>query len=136
MGTSRQTEAEQPTTEQPSQHDSTLAKALAPEEVQRGDYIALLNEVAEVPSYFWCRDTALLAPDDLVRLRFIPTGSGEPLKVKSVCLPFVLVKHPCGQERPLDLRKYRVARLSKRYAVRAWKAQKKATSSSADTLLR
>lgn len=123
MASSRQTEIEADSVAEPSACGSTLAKALAPEEVRPGQFVTLLQEIAEVPSYFWCRDSALVAPEEMVRVRFIPSASGEPLKVMSVCLPFVLVKNPAGHERPLDLRKYRLARLSKRYAKRAWKTK-------------
>ena len=125
MELSRQTEAAAESTEQPSPKSSTLAKTLAPEEVRPGEFVTLLREYAEVPSFYWCRDNTLLAPEEPVRIRLIPTTCGEPLKVKAVCLPFVLVKHPSGAERSLDLRKCRVARLANRYASVAWKAYKK-----------
>jgi hypothetical protein len=134
MASSRQTSGKVTIDEESSRQDSALARALAPEEVRAGDYVTLLHEVAEVPSYFWCRDSALLAPEEIVRIRFIPQSCGTPLKVRSICLPFVLVKHPTGEQRPLDLRKHRVARLTKRYALRAWKAYKKVPAPSVTTI--
>jgi hypothetical protein len=126
MQSSRTTDTEAESTDQPSDKSSTLAKALAPEEVRRGEFVTLLHEYAEVPTFFWCCDNTLLPPEEPVRIRFIPTTCGVPLKVKSVCLPFVFVKHPTGEERSLDLRKCRVARLAKRHALRAWRGYKKA----------
>lgn len=112
-------------TDQPSHADSTLAKALAPEEIRPGDYVTLLDEIAELPSFFWCADAATLPYDEPVRIRFRPQGGGVPLKVQSVCLPFVLVKHPRGEWRTLDVRTCRLARLHRSYARSAWKAHKK-----------
>jgi hypothetical protein len=55
----------------------------------------------------------------------IPETSGQPLKVLSVCLPFVCVKDALGETRTLDLRKHRLARLDSRFARTVWKGQKK-----------
>jgi hypothetical protein len=134
MESSRQTDPASESAEQPSQNSSTLAKALAPEEVRTGDYVTLLHEYTEMPSYYWCNDSTLVAPDEVIRVRYLPTAdAGTPLEVQSICLPFVLVKHPSGEERPLDLRKFRVARLTKSYATRAWDAFKTSASSNSSS---
>jgi hypothetical protein len=125
MASSRPTELEE-LIEQPSRRGSTLARALAPEDIRVDDYVTLLHEFIDVPSFFWCCDATLLAPEEPVWIRYLPQSAGMPLRVKSVCLPFVLVRNPWRVERALDLRKYRIARLAKRYAIRAWKAYKKA----------
>lgn len=111
---------------QPNRRGSTLVKALAPEEICRGDYVTPLEEIAELPSFFWCADATVLPYDQPVRIRFVPSGRGGPLKVKRVCLPFVLLKHPKGERQTVDLRKYRLAQLGKAYARAAWKACKRA----------
>jgi hypothetical protein len=95
---------------------STLAKALAPEEIRAGDFMAVLHEIYELPSYMWCADAALLQRDELVRIRMTPTAEAAPLKVSAVCLPFVLVREPCGRQRTLDVRRQRFARLDKKFA--------------------
>lgn len=123
MASSSPTELE--TTPQPSPRDSTLARALAPEDVCAGDYLAVLDEMYEYPSYCWFADAALLPPHELIRLRYIPRDEARPLKVLSICLPFVLTKDPAGNHRTLDLRRTRVARLSHHFATRARKALKK-----------
>jgi len=105
--------------------EATLAKALAPEEVRRGDYVAPLYVVAEVPSYWWL-DEWNHPRDQPVRIRLTAPCQGAPLKVRSVCLPFVLVKTATGDERGIDVRNCQLARLSKAHAKRAWKAIKKA----------
>jgi hypothetical protein len=112
--------------EQPSRAGSTLAKLLAPEDIRRGDYVTPLDVLAEVPSFFWCCDDAAISPREVpVRMRFLSATGGVPLKVRRVCLPFVLVKHPRGEQHTLDTRKCRLARLDKRFAKAAWKVCKK-----------
>jgi hypothetical protein len=111
--------------EQWLERNSTLAKALAPEEIRQGDFVTMLHVVAELPSFLWCADASTLPQHELIRLQFVPAGGGIPLKVKSVCLPFVLVKLPWGRRRTLDLRTFRLARLDRQYASVTWKAYKK-----------
>ena len=65
-------------------------------------------------------DQTLRAPAP-VRTLWLPWNGGRPLKVVSVCLPFALVKLPSGRHRPLDVRRYRLARLSKRYGREAFR---------------
>lgn len=105
--------------------EATLAKALAPEEIRAGDYVALLNVVYELPSFFWCDDAALMPREQPVRIQFTPESDSVPLKVKSVCLPYVLVKHPEGRKFTLDVRRSKLARLGRGFAEVAWKAIKK-----------
>jgi hypothetical protein len=105
---------------------ATLARSLAPEDIRPGDYVTPLHLLAEVPSYWWCDDDWSLPRDRPVYIRFITNCDGAPLRVKSVCLPFVLVKQPSGQSLTVDLRKCQLARLDRQYARRAWKAYKNA----------
>ena len=107
------------------ERNSTLARALAPEEIRQGDFVTLLHVIAELPSFLWCGDAWTLPQHELIRIQFVPAGGGIPLKVKSVCLPFVLVKLPWGHRRTLDLRTYRLAQLDREYASVTWKAYKK-----------
>jgi hypothetical protein len=81
--------------------------------------------VAEVPSWYWFCESWNLPIDEPVRIRFTSPSDGLPLKVKSVCLPFVHVKQAAGTQITLDLRKCQLARLDRRYAKRVWKAIKK-----------
>jgi hypothetical protein len=106
--------------------EATLAKALAPEEVRPGDFVTPLSVVAEVPSWFWFCEGWNLPVNEPVRIRFISPAEGVPMKVKSLCLPFVLVKQASGQSATLDLRKCQLARLDRSFARRAWKAYRKA----------
>jgi len=103
---------------------ATLAKVLAPEEVRRGDYVAPLYVVAEVPSYWWFEQWDH-PRDQPVRIRLMPPCQGAPLKVRSVCVPFVLVKTATGDEHSIDLRNCQLARLDASHAKRAWRAVKR-----------
>lgn len=107
---------------------ATLAKALAPEDIRPGDFVTPLNVVAEVPSFYWRTEGWSLPAEEPVRIRFTSPSDGLPLKVKSLCLPFVLVKQASGERLTLDLRKCQLARLDRRYARLAWKAYKKLRS--------
>ena len=107
-----------------------LAKRLAPEDVQVGDFVTVLHFVAEVPSFMWCLDTTLNRREELVRLRFVPFEEGMPLRVVSACLPFVLVGDPDGRHRTLDLRRHQLARLDDSYARTAWHAYKRSRGKS------
>lgn len=102
--------------------DGTLAKPLAPEDVRAGDYVAVLHVIHEWPAFFWTCDTTLGQQEELLRVKMLPEKSGVPLKVKAICLPFVLVKHPKGKQLTLDVRRYRLARLGPVFARAAWKS--------------
>jgi len=105
--------------------DLKTAKALAPEDVRTGDYVALLHVVREIPSFWWCGEMGPIRADEPVRIPFLPNNGGMPLRVRSVCLPFILVKTPSGNLRHLDVRRHRLARLDPKHALAAWKACKK-----------
>ena len=98
---------------------SKLAKTLAPEEICAGDYVARLYEIKEFPSWFW-EDGICPDREELVRIQYTPEDGGIPLKVKSVCLPFVLVKDPRAQRFTLDVRQVKLARLDREFAKMAW----------------
>jgi len=120
MASSRQTECAST-----AAAEATLAKALAPEDVRPGDFVTPLYVVTELPSYWWNGGSWDLPHDQPVRIRLTYNCDGMPLRVKSVCLPFVLTKSPAGEQNTIDLRKCQVARLDESYAKQAWKAYKK-----------
>ena len=103
---------------------TSLAKSLAPEDVRVGDFVAPLHETFDCPSFLWCGDSALEDRAETVPIRFVPLQSSAPLKVKAVCLPYVLVKHPARGSFTLDIRTYQLARLDRNYARQAWEALK------------
>lgn len=105
----------------------TLAKPLAPEEIRIGDYVTPLHVFYDLPSFFW-GDSSIGRRDELVRLCYLPETGGVPLKVISICLPFVLARHADGKRQTLDVRKVRLARLDRRYAQAAWQVRKQKKS--------
>jgi hypothetical protein len=104
----------------------TLAKALAPEEIRAGDFVAVLYEIVEWPSWIWCDDGTLSSREEVVRMCVTPRGAPAPLKVCSVCLPFVLVREPCRRESIIDIRRQRLARLDAAFARTASRACRRA----------
>ena len=105
--------------------ETYVSRSLAAEDLKRGDFVAILQEIVEWPSFFWNCDAQLLPPDQPVRLVCRNADGGTPLKVKAICLPFVFVKKPCGQHQTLDVRQHRLVRLSDEYAQAVWKASKR-----------
>jgi hypothetical protein len=95
---------------------ATLAKALAPEEIRTGDFVAVLYEIVEWPSWIWCDDATLSSREEVVRMCVTPREAAAPLEVCSICLPFVLVREPCRRERIVDIRRHRLARLDRAFA--------------------
>jgi hypothetical protein len=104
---------------------ATLAKALAPEEISRGDFVTPLSLIYEVPSFWWCTESWRQPLEEPVRVRYMSTCDGVPLRVQSICLPFVLAKQPGGHSVTLDVRRCQLARLDRTYARRAWKCIKR-----------
>ena len=100
--------------------ETSLAAPVAPEDVRCGDFVAILSEVIELPSFMWC-DYMPGPADQPVRVRYCTTDGGTPLKVKAICLPFVFVKSPQGQSRTIDVRHTQFARLERGYAKTVWK---------------
>ena len=105
--------------------ETNVSRSLAAEDLRCGDFVAILHEIVEWPSFFWHCDGQLLPPDEPVRIQSRVDGGGTPLKVKAICLPFVFVKKPCGQHRILDVRQHRLVRLSSKYSEPVWKAMGK-----------
>lgn len=105
-----------------------MAKALAPEDILVGDFVTLLHTITELPSCLWCADASTLPLDEPIRIKYLPLEAGIPLKVKAVCLPFVLVKRPFGDRQTLDVRECRFARIDPQFASAAWKAHRKQSS--------
>jgi hypothetical protein len=105
--------------------DTYVSRSLAPEDLKCGDFVAILQEVVEWPSFFWHSDAGLLPPNEPVRLVVRGGSGGTPLKIKAICLPFVFVKNPCGQHQTLDVRQHRLVRLNAEYAQAVWKASKR-----------
>src|SRR4051794_24790738 len=88
--------------------ETHVSKSLAPEDLRCGDFVSILSEVVEFPSFWWSCDPQLMPPQEPVRLRCHTSDCGTPMKVKAICLPFVFIKKPCGGHRTLDVRQQRL----------------------------
>lgn len=106
---------------------TSLAALVAHEDLKAGDFVTVLNDVVELPSFLWC-DASPKAGDAVVRVRLCADGGGMPLKVKAVCLPFVYVRSPEGFALTLDVRQVELVRLKKQYAKTIWKDFRKQRS--------
>ena len=94
--------------------ETTLARSLAPEDIGVGDVVAVLREVQEVMAWecpVTCREIIV----HRVATMPSPWDAGRPLKVRSVCLPFVHATDAQGESHTLDVRQSQLARLSRDY---------------------
>lgn len=90
------------------------SSAVAPEDIRRGDYLAILRQVCEYVPLF-----SEGKPEDgglPRRILLLPKQGGMPLRVIEVCLPFLLVEQVDGTHTTLDARRSRFARLTEEYA--------------------
>ena len=106
------------------QLEPSAAATVAGEDLACGDYVSVLNETVDLPSYLWDGCGATLPPHELVRLNVIPDEAGRPLKVIAICLPFVYATAPSGRVATLDPRRTRLVRLDPRCAKTVWKEMK------------
>jgi hypothetical protein len=104
---------------------TTVAARVAGEDICTGDFVAVLSEIAELPSYLWCGSADMLPVDELVRIRYVPHEARRPFKVFAVCLPFVYVKPPRDNLLCFDTRKQQLVRLDSANAKVVWKQLKK-----------
>lgn len=94
--------------------DTRSAKNIAPEDIVAGDFVAILRQRYEYVSYLWFRE--LCDPSEPVRITFLPTRNvGEPLKVLSVCLPFVAVSSKHAGKFAVDVRTCELGRLDEEF---------------------
>jgi hypothetical protein len=103
------------------QPETSAAATIAGEDLAVGDYVALLNEMVELPSFLWDACGASLSPHELVRLKVIPKTAGHPLRVVAVCLPFVYTKTPGGETEIIDTRRVQLVKISRECAKAIWK---------------
>lgn len=99
---------------------SKPSRVIGPEDVRRGQYVTLTHATYEL-----LVDRCGMGSGQELKtgkVTIIPYEAGHPLKVVSVCLPFVLVVDMNKRHRTLDLRRQQIARLSKAFGKRAFKA--------------
>lgn len=95
---------------------ASVAATVAPEDLRCGDDVAVLNEIREYPSFFWCDDCAPARDSEIVRVVWQSRDGGVPLQVEAICLPFVFVKGIDGDYQSLDVRQVQLVRLQCAYA--------------------
>ncbi|MCA9216544.1 MAG: hypothetical protein KDB27_25920 [Planctomycetales bacterium] len=100
---------------------TTVAARVAGEDIKRGDYVTVLNEIVELPSFLWSCSSTTLPADEPVRIRYMPRDAGQPFKVVAVCLPFVYTKRPNGGTTTFDTRQNQLVRLAPDSGRVAWK---------------
>ena len=119
------------TTESRSKTVTTVAARIAGEDIAKGDYVTILSEIIELPSYLWNCSGISQPIDELVRLRYLPNAAGEPHKVVAVCLPFVYAKRPKGNLIAFDIRQQQLVRLDRDNGRSLWKQMGKTTKKKA-----
>ncbi|MCA9036568.1 MAG: hypothetical protein KDA91_15640 [Planctomycetaceae bacterium] len=104
---------------------TSVVAQVAGEDVRAGDYITVLNEVVELPSFLWgCSETSF-PPDEMVRTRQIPDIAGQPFRVVEVCLPFVYARQPNRSLTTFDTRQHQLVRMKRRTGQLVWKEFRK-----------
>jgi hypothetical protein len=98
-----------------------VAATIAGEDLACGDYVALLNQTVDFPSFLWDACGLSLSPHELVRLKVIPATAGYPLRVIAICLPFVYAKTPSRETLTVDTRCTQLVKLHRKSAKTVWK---------------
>ncbi len=109
----------------------SVAARVAGEDIARGDFVAVTNEIMELPSYYWSYSGAMLPPEEPVRIRFTARNAGQPYKVLGVCLPFVYAKTHRGRLIVIDTRQKQLVRLDRECARTVWQKMKSPTREAA-----
>ena len=90
---------------------TTVAARIAGEDIKTADFVTILNEIVELPSFLWSCSGSPLPMDEPVCTRFTPREAGLPLKVIAVCLPFIYARRASGGLATLDTRRQQLVRL-------------------------
>jgi hypothetical protein len=104
---------------------TNVVARIAGEDLKPGDFVTVLTEMIELPSFLWCCDSAAAPMDELVRLRYLPREAGEPFKIMVVCLPFVYTKRANGKLTTLDIRKHQLVKLDNMSGKKVWKRMRR-----------
>lgn len=116
----------QPKSDIAAESPLTLATRLAPEDIRPKDFVAVLNQVYELPSFLWSCSSTLLSNDEPVRLCLMSRDPGKPFKVRAVCLPFVYAVDSGGKQVAFDVRQHQLVRLDFKIGKKVWKKMRQA----------
>lgn len=95
------------------------SRFVGPEDLREGDYVTITDVTCELVPLL-C-DESWRTRAEAIKVRLTPGCAGWPQKVVTICLPFVLVKDPRGVHGTIDLRRCRIARLTRDYRKEAFK---------------
>lgn len=98
------------------------SRRLAPEDLARGQHVALLSVRHERLPWL-ISDASEARKYEFETLPDTDEHACDPMKVESVCLPFVLVKQANGDSRVIDVRQCRLALVSDAFARRVFRAR-------------
>jgi hypothetical protein len=102
-----------------TQTQTPIAKPVAPEDLRPETYVSVMSITIEL---LWCDEGAPWSRPGLIRTTWLPgADAGTPLRVVSICLPFVLVEQPTGAHQTLDVRRFRFAQLTGEFGRKAFK---------------
>lgn len=108
--------------------DLCTAHPIAPEDIQKGQYLVTLYRVEEHLPMF-CGEEDVYRRGEPYRVRWLPeVWEIGPMKVRAVCLPFVMVKNAAGAVYPLDVRRCTFAAVPAEFAtaiVKSYRAMRK-----------
>lgn len=95
------------------------------DDLRRGSYIVILHEVVEIPGWLIGGPRWDAEPSGMLRLEWTQS-EGIPLKVRDVCLPYLLTREWHGKPRMVDTRMVHLGIVNPRYAQKVWKAHARA----------
>ncbi len=105
--------------EQAMVKEITLTRSLAPDDIVKGIYVMTLHRQYQL---LMSKCSPLGDPEVvIVPVVLRPYDTDLPMRVVSVCLPYVVVENEKGKTEILDTRSHRVARVPKRFAQSALK---------------
>jgi hypothetical protein len=108
---------------------SMVAARIAGEDIEPGDFITVLNEFIELPSFLWCGSGFTLPPNEPVRTRRLPQDAGRPHKVFAVCLPYVYANDPDERLVVFDTSRQQLVRLGRGTGRRIWRRMRHSLTS-------
>ncbi|QNN21693.1 hypothetical protein HED60_05230 [Planctomycetales bacterium ZRK34] len=93
-------------------------RLIGPEDIKVGQYVTVAHETVELLRYDNSVPTQPVLETMSVQVRHC--GAGWPMKVAAVSQPYVLVTDPRGRSFSVDLRRYRLARLPRKFGKAAF----------------
>lgn len=93
---------------------SELACSVAPEELRVGEFVCVLKSVFQMVA--GGPFSSELRKPEVITLQMVPTECDPPRKVLAINLPFVFVRRFDGKHEMLDVRRYKLARVTDAFA--------------------